>query len=710
MSAFKNISKKRIIILVFFPILFYFSQGCRTSKNNVFNRFYHSTATKFNIIFNGQQAYQKAMDSLDKNIRYDYQRRLPFETIQDGKIDKRSLFFSALDFAEEKAVKAIQKHSMFIAGEERNSQIDEAYLLLGKCRYHTKRLSPALESFLEITQKDTDADKTREALIWQAKTEIALGDYYTAFSTLQYFIKYPNNDTYRSEAYELIAQSELLQGDINTAIHTLKTAINLSKNQKKQLFKRRILLGQLHEQMGNINTAQHIFKTIATDENPPYPFDVFATLCWAKIAKKKHGKLVFATLKKYRRKQKYRLYFADVFFEMGQILLREKKTEKAMKYYQKASVFTKNKDVKTKVMKALAQYHLEQRNYKKTDKYYDTIINMSQGQNNIVKFKKEWLSKLIKTETTVQKNDSILEVLSLSEKERKKFYREKAYAKITAQKNETTAQKIIASRWYFDNKARVLAGKTAFLEKWGDIKLTDDWKWKKIQSTAQNPSITAAKTNQNHVENMVKKQLIAIKKLEKSTDSIRAQHLQQLFQLGLLYKEVFKDRKKAVERFESVIYIPQIPPSLKSGSYYHLYQMLQKVNPEKAKRYKNKLLSEFPNHMLSQSLSEKNKANTTAFKTIELAYHQAFSLYRRNFSQEALKAVDQIIIKGKTMLTGKVLLLKSIILIKLGDKKQGKQLLEFVQMNYGHQSEGVRAGILLQKLTKKANEAQNNVS
>jgi hypothetical protein len=39
-----------------------------------------------------------------------------------------------------KATKAIQKHSMNIDGRERNFQIDEAYLLLGKARYYDQGL------------------------------------------------------------------------------------------------------------------------------------------------------------------------------------------------------------------------------------------------------------------------------------------------------------------------------------------------------------------------------------------------------------------------------------------------------------------------------------------------------------------------------------------------------------------------------------------
>jgi hypothetical protein len=48
--------------------------------------------------------------------------------------------------AETKA-KTIQKHSMNIDGTEKNYQIDEAYLLLGKARYYDQRFIPALDAF-----------------------------------------------------------------------------------------------------------------------------------------------------------------------------------------------------------------------------------------------------------------------------------------------------------------------------------------------------------------------------------------------------------------------------------------------------------------------------------------------------------------------------------------------------------------------------------
>ena len=61
--------------------------------------------------------------------------------------------------AEEKAIKAVQKHGMNIKGREYNPQIDEAYFLLGEARYFDQRFVPALEAFNYILYKYPASDK-----------------------------------------------------------------------------------------------------------------------------------------------------------------------------------------------------------------------------------------------------------------------------------------------------------------------------------------------------------------------------------------------------------------------------------------------------------------------------------------------------------------------------------------------------------------------
>src|SRR5690606_18756041 len=89
------------------------------------------------------------------------------------------------DRAEEKATKAIQKHSMYIGGTERNPQMDEAHLLLGKARYYENRFIPALEAFNYILYKYPSSDKIFEAKVWREKTNLRLENEAIAIKNLK---------------------------------------------------------------------------------------------------------------------------------------------------------------------------------------------------------------------------------------------------------------------------------------------------------------------------------------------------------------------------------------------------------------------------------------------------------------------------------------------------------------------------------------------
>ena len=91
--------------------------------------------------------------------------------------------------AEEKASKAIQKHSMDIKDEERNPETDEAFLLLGKSRYFDQRYMPALEAFNYILNKYNESDKLNEATIWREKVNIRLENEELALKNLKRLIK-----------------------------------------------------------------------------------------------------------------------------------------------------------------------------------------------------------------------------------------------------------------------------------------------------------------------------------------------------------------------------------------------------------------------------------------------------------------------------------------------------------------------------------------
>src|SRR5690606_41203838 len=112
--------------------------------------------------FNGNEALIDGKESLIESFNDNYWDVLPVERLEireeiylDSDVPTNPNF----ERAEEKATKAIQKRSMNINGREKNPQIDESFLVLGKGRYYEQRFIPALEAFNYILYKYPDSDK-----------------------------------------------------------------------------------------------------------------------------------------------------------------------------------------------------------------------------------------------------------------------------------------------------------------------------------------------------------------------------------------------------------------------------------------------------------------------------------------------------------------------------------------------------------------------
>ena len=181
----KIIHKIFILVIIFLTL-----HSCGPKKDTILRRNYQALTTKYNVLFNGKEAFNKGIENINSNYKDDWFKTLPIEPIafEEDKIvvpkyntpkqrtfgnsnnkddDKKEL--TTFDKAEEKAVKAIQKHGMNINGIERNRQIDDAYLLLGKSRYYQQRFIPAIEAFNYVIAKYPNASLIAETKIWRAK-------------------------------------------------------------------------------------------------------------------------------------------------------------------------------------------------------------------------------------------------------------------------------------------------------------------------------------------------------------------------------------------------------------------------------------------------------------------------------------------------------------------------------------------------------------
>lgn len=133
--------KKNTLKYSFFLVFLFLLIACSTKNNSFVSRNSHALSTKYNILYNGGIGLDKGLQSIYANNQDNFWKILPIEKMQfdENFSDEEKAKNPDFELAETKATKAIQKHSMNIGGRERNSQIDEAYLMLGKARYYDQR-------------------------------------------------------------------------------------------------------------------------------------------------------------------------------------------------------------------------------------------------------------------------------------------------------------------------------------------------------------------------------------------------------------------------------------------------------------------------------------------------------------------------------------------------------------------------------------------
>ena len=163
---------KHVLILA---IVFLVLASCSTRKDRAVNRAYHQTTTKFNVLFNGEEAISAGIEAEIASHQPNFWEQLPVEPFPLVDLftlnPKENANFSR---GEEKAVIAVQKHSMQFGNEQRNQQIDEAYMLLGKARYYNGRYLQALDAFNYIIDQLPNTNSVNKAQLWKAKVFIQL--------------------------------------------------------------------------------------------------------------------------------------------------------------------------------------------------------------------------------------------------------------------------------------------------------------------------------------------------------------------------------------------------------------------------------------------------------------------------------------------------------------------------------------------------------
>lgn len=714
-------------------------ESCSTQKDKFINRNWHALNTKYNTLYNGNIAFEQGREELNESYRDDYWEILPVERLEvtdEIKLDSEDNNPNFI-IAEEKATKAIQKHSMDIKDQERNPQTDEAFLLLGKARYFDQRYIPALESFNYILRKYVESDKLNEATIWREKTNMRLDNPEVAIKNLKRLFKYESlKDQEYADANAVLAQCYINLNAPDTAIQKLKIAqAYTKKNPEKGRYL--FIIGQLFNQLGHKDSANYAFdKVIALNRKSPRVYMINAHLKKIQNTEITDGNKeeLLEYLTELEENRENRPFLDKIYREVAQFHLANDSDSLALVYYNK-SLKTTQGEQKLNALnyQSLADYYFDEDAYKIAGAYYDsTLTNLKENtrKHRNIKKKLDNLEDVIKYEDIVQHTDSIITLYEMPETERKAYFEDyiaelkrKAEAEEEKKKQQAAAGfatfakskggKQNQGKFYFYNVTSLGYGKNDFKTRWGDRSLEDDWRWSnKSRTLISEATGEQVAGNDPSSENLTEDQrysteyyLDRIPTDVAEIDSLRTERNFANYQLGLIYKEKFKDNLLAAAKLEKVL-ASNPEERLVLPSKYNLFKIYEESGSPLAQNMMQDIISNHPDTRYAEILLNPQAILEGNTDSPDARYAALFKLYEK---QEFLQVITQSE-RYINQFTGdpivpKFEMLKANAIGRLQGFEPFKEALNYVALTYPNNPEGKKAEEMVEeqlpKLEKK---------
>nr|WP_299386051.1 hypothetical protein [Allomuricauda sp.] len=709
--------------------------SCSTKKDKFLNRNWHALNTKYNTLFNGNLAFEQGREELNTNYRDDYWEILPVERLEvtdEVKLDSENNNPNFI-IAEEKATKAIQKHSMDIKDEERNPQTDEAFLLLGKARYFDQRYIPALESFNYILRKYVESDKLNEATIWREKTNMRLDNPELAIKNLQRMFKFERlKDQEQADANAVLAQCYINLKAPDTAIQKLKLAqAYTKKNPEKGRYL--FIIGQLYNQLGHKDSANYAFdKVITLNRKSPRVYMINAHLKKIQntVITDTNQEVLLEYLTDLEENRENRPFLDKIYREKAQFYLATQQDSLALAYYNK-SLRQNSGERKLNALnyKNLADYYFDQDEYKTAGAYYDsTLTNLivNTKEHRRIQKKLDNLEDVINYEDIVQHADSVITLYEMPEAEQKAYF-EEVIAELK-RKDEEEAQKELdrisagfatfaeskggkenQGKFYFYNITSLGYGKNDFRTRWGDRVLEDDWRWsnkaRTLPSEATGTEVLANGQQQAPVGDDQKYSLdFYLEKIPTDVaviDSLRGERNFANYQLGLIYKEKFKENLLAAGKLERVLALDP-EERLILPSKYNLFKIYEETGSPLAEGMKQDIIANHPDTRYAEILLNPQAVLAGNTDSPDARYASLYKLYEQQRYLEVI-TLSQDYINAFTgdPIVPKFEILKANAIGRLQGFEPFKEALNYVALTYPNNPEGKKAEeIIAEQLPK----------
>ena len=642
---------------------------CSPTKNTPIRRGYHNLTSKYNVYFNGNEAYKSGMDNIYSAHEDNFSLVLPIFVYSDKEAALTS--YSDMNRVIEKSEKCMRKHSITAKPKTKKNKklsdkkkefqnkneyvkwIDNAEILEGKAKTIKQDYFAAIEQFSHIVHQYDEQDTKTEAYIWLARCYTEMEKYQQADDFISTVTGDMSKVSRKMMAPLAQTQADILlrQGRYADAIPYVETAVQTIRRDKREKIRLMYILAQLYQINEDNRKASEWYQKVI-DKNPDYQYVFNARINKASIFSSESGgsASLQRELTKMLKDDKNTDYLDQIYYALGNIAYNEMRDDDALWYFkQSIAASTTNDNQKSISYLAVADIYFDKPDYRNAQLYYDSaMVNLPHEYPDYqnIRRKAENLTDLVNCLETIQTQDSLQRLARMSESERNKIIDRKIQevknAEQAEKNRENEAKNELAQaqqmsrqntqtggKWYFYNQSSLSLGQDEFRKKWGSRKLEDNWRrsnktvteWDDMLSTAEN---NEAEDTKKGLDNKSRDYYLVDIPLTDSAYKVSQQKMEEAyFNLGVVYKDKFADYPLAIDAFTD--YMKKYPRSEKEVSaMFNLYKtyLLQK-DYANADVYKKLIIREYPETDYAKILNDPDY-----YKELERAENELNFMYQ----------------------------------------------------------------------------------
>lgn len=675
---------KSIVLLAILWMSAWALSSCSTRKNTLASRSYHNLVSRYNILFNGNQALEAGESQLQTELNDNYTQLLPIYKSQLPEAE--NMVMDHMSYAIEKSNKLIHKHSITAKPKRRrrkqskrqqqlaqkneyNNWVDDAYFLSGKAHYYLKDYLKAVSEFDYIVRQFPEQNKMYyQSLIWLLRCYTSLKMNKQAeeiMGEVKGSLQFPPSLNADFDLAE--ADYHLQQADYRQTQRCLESALLQLKDKSKRT-RYHYILAQLYAQSNEKQLAASHYQKVSGSKTP-YPMRFSAKLAALELSANESNQAeTLAELNKLLQSEQNQSYTDQIYYALAKTALQVKNQAEAINYLKQSVAAHRSNDSQLILScSTLSAIYYQREDFISSASYLDSLFTVLQPAHpnfESLSAQHKRLTKLSEELRTIQREDSLQQLASMSETQRNSLVSKW----IAEQKEQDRKEQWLLNQalqpnasapswgkakqsnsWYFYNPQTVEKGAQQFARNWGKRQLEDNWR--RQHKNAKLFVEAEEMTEEARAEN---------KQTTRVTDDTRAEYYLQdipqsaeewqasnekikeaLFLAGQLFKYDFKNYKQAAQSYEQLL--NRFPNSQHQLiCYFELWDSyLAQHNQQKSDHYKTLILHEYPNSRYAQYLSNPNfLSEQEAHRTkLEKSYQEIANHYqKRDYSSAARKA------------------------------------------------------------------------